>query len=220
MSTPASGSHFTLRLPRRALRNAGIAFGIGLLLFLLVWLSGRNKDFYRADPVVAANSSSPLEPLPEPLAAGAGASDMPEAAPRPVAEETPQLVETVAPAPVPDMDSVADPNAVVDSTHVSADTGVSLAPGNTPLPIPGQSPQPRYPPSALRRGESGTVRVRVDVDAQGQPAGVALIQRSGSRDLDRAAMEVVRKWRFQPAQRDGKAVASSIEIPIDFNAKQ
>ena len=52
----------------------------------------------------------------------------------------------------------------------------------------------------------------------GMPAGVALVQRSGSRDLDRAAMEAVRDWRFQPAQRNGKAIAASLVIPIDFKA--
>jgi TonB family protein len=62
------------------------------------------------------------------------------------------------------------------------------------------------------------VLVRVEVDTAGMPAGVALVQRSGSRDLDRAAMEAVRGWRFQPAQRNGQAISASLVIPIDFKA--
>ena len=58
--------------------------------------------------------------------------------------------------------------------------------------------------------------VRVEVDAAGVPIEVSLDKRSGSRDLDRAAMDAVKRWRFQPAQRDGQAVASSLVIPIDF----
>ena len=58
--------------------------------------------------------------------------------------------------------------------------------------------------------------VRVQVDAAGMPGEVSLDKRSGSRDLDRAAMNAVRQWRFQPAQRDGQAIASSLVIPIDF----
>ncbi len=41
-------------------------------------------------------------------------------------------------------------------------------------------------------------------------------QHSGFRELDRAALEAVRGWRFQPAQRDGQPVPGSLVIPIDF----
>jgi len=212
----ADASHITLRLPRNTLKIAGIAFGAGLLLFLLVWATSRKNDFYRADTAVApaAQPGAPIAPLPEPLPAGGdGASDMPDAkAPPAETEAAPRIVETapppapptIAPAPVP---SQAAPT-------------VALAPGDRPVPIPGQSPPPNYPPAALRRGDSGTVVVRVEVDAGGAPAGVALVQRSGSRDLDRAAMEAVRSWHFQPAQRDGQAVPGALEIPFDFKPAQ
>lgn len=91
-----------------------------------------------------------------------------------------------------------------------------VAGGDRPVPIQGQMPPPRYPPAALRRGDAGDVVVRVDVDAAGNPGGVTLVQRSGSRDLDRAAMEAVRHWRFHPAQRNGQPVAGSMDIPFEF----
>ncbi|MFA4788634.1 energy transducer TonB, partial [Xanthomonas perforans] len=50
--------------------------------------------------------------------------------------------------------------------------------------------------------------------------GVTLVQRSGSRDLDRAAMEAVRHWRFHPAQRNGQPVAGSMDIPFEFKPAQ
>ncbi len=62
--------------------------------------------------------------------------------------------------------------------------------------------------------------VRVDVDASGMPLDARIIQRSGSRDLDRAALEAVRGWRFQPAQSNGQPMAGSLEIPIDFQPAQ
>jgi len=92
----------------------------------------------------------------------------------------------------------------------------AMAPSDRPQPIADQSPPPSYPPAALRRGDSGTVVVRVDVDATGYPSGVTLIQRSGSRDLDRAASDAVRRWRFQPAQSNGVPVPGSLEVPFDF----
>jgi protein TonB len=76
--------------------------------------------------------------------------------------------------------------------------------------------QPDYPPEAFRAGEEGTVVLRVDVDAAGNPGNVDIVSRSGSRDLDRAAIEAVRKWKFRPAMQGGQAVASQVEVPIDF----
>ena len=92
-ASPASASRF--QLPPRSLSIAGIAFGIGVLLFVLVWLGGRKNDVAGPDPDVAETQAT-LQPLPAPLPAGAGASEMPDA--RPVEEdERPQLVETVPP---------------------------------------------------------------------------------------------------------------------------
>jgi len=57
------------------------------------------------------------------------------------------------------------------------------------------------------------------VGADGVPTSVEVAQRSGSRDLDRAAVNAVRQWRFQPAQRDGQAVAGAVTVPIDFKMR-
>src|SRR5690606_25364520 len=144
------------------------------------------------EPATPGKPLGNLEALPEPLAGGAGASDMPDAAGKDNApQERPQLVETSPPAsPLPPpLDEGAQPESPIAPP---ASASIGLAPGEQPVPIKGQTPPPRYPGAALRRGESGTVLVRVEVDTAGMPAGVALVQRSGSRDLDRAAMEAVR----------------------------
>jgi protein TonB len=88
----------------------------------------------------------------------------------------------------------------------------------TPVPI--DSPAPRYPPAALRRGESGTVVLRVHVGADGVPHAVDVVDSSRSRLLDRAAAEAVKRWRFRPAQRDGQAVSGQVQVPIAFDAKR
>lgn len=211
---------YVFRLPRSALRIVSIAFGIGLLLFAIAWWMGRDHAFYKVEPTAPGKPLSELEALPEPLAGGEGASDMPAATGKDNApEDRPQLVETAPPAPAlptPIDEGMQPAMPIGDSSPAAAP--VALAPGEQPVPLKGQTPPPRYPAAALRRGESGTVLVRVEVDTTGMPAGVALVQRSGSRDLDRAAMEAVRGWRFQPAQRDGQAIAASLVIPIDFKA--
>lgn len=133
---------------------------------------------------------------------------MPDAKPLPVEDEKPQLVET-APPPAPAAPAAAAPETAP----------VAMAAGDRPQPIADQSPPPTYPPAALRNGVEGSVVVRVDVDATGYPMNVTIIQRSGSRDLDRAATDAVRRWRFQPAQSGGVAVPGSIEVPFDFKAQ-
>ena len=203
-SRSSSGKNITFHLPRRSLMIAGIAFGVGVLLFLVVWLSSRNDDFYKAGPAATPQQVADIEPLPEPLPAAAGSSDMPDAKPLPPGEDAPQLVETAPPPP---------PAAAAPTTEAAP---VAAAAGDRPQPIADQSPPPSYPPAALRRGDAGTVVVRVDVDATGYPSNVTIIERSGSRDLDRAAADAVRRWRFQPAQSNGQPVPGSIEVPFDF----
>jgi len=205
--------HFTFRLPRTALRNAAIAFGIGLLLFVIVWWAGRDDGFYT--PEAAPGKPLPVEALPEPLSTGDGASGLEEPAPRPAGDERPQLVEEKPmPAPVPEA-----PVPTAPATPAPAAPGVALAPGEVPVPIPGQTPAPEYPPAAMRNGAQGTVLVRVEVGADGVPTAVDVAQRSGSRDLDRAAVAAVRQWRFQPAQRNGQPVPGAVTVPIDFRMR-
>ena len=78
-------------------------------------------------------------------------------------------------------------------------------------------PAPRYPRQALRAGKQGTVTLRVLVDEQGWPQSVEVEQSSGHRELDRTAREhVLAKWRFHPAQRQGRAISAYALVPIDF----
>ncbi len=76
--------------------------------------------------------------------------------------------------------------------------------------------EPKYPASMLRAGVGGTVVVLAEVDAQGNPVDVRIVERSGERDLDRAALTAVKQWRFEPAMRNGKAIATSVKVPVDF----
>lgn len=208
----SSQSEFVFRLPRRALRVAGIAFAGGLLLFVLVWWLGRDKGFYKPEPV-AADPTSIAEALPEPMSTRGGASGMDK--PADVAPtERPQLVQepVAAPMPLP----TTPPPAITEAPVAPAASDVALASGETPQPRAGYSPAPEYPASAIRRGDSGTVLLHVEVDANGNPTKVRVQQRSGSRALDRAAVSAVKKWRFNPGQRNGQPIPGSVTVPVDF----
>ncbi|MFT4247895.1 MAG: energy transducer TonB [Pseudomonas sp.] len=81
---------------------------------------------------------------------------------------------------------------------------------------------PVYPPRALRAGVEGSVVARISIDPRGQVSDATIIERKGmrDRDLDRAVLKAVRGWRFEPAIRDGRAVASTVQLPVDFKAQQ
>jgi protein TonB len=80
------------------------------------------------------------------------------------------------------------------------------------------APPPTYPIAAIRDGQQGTVLLRVQVDPDGKAASVVIERSSGSRVLDNAArQQVLRHWRFVPAQVDGQAVAAVGLVPVSFS---
>jgi protein TonB len=76
--------------------------------------------------------------------------------------------------------------------------------------------QPRYPVAAARRGAEGTVMLEIAVGANGVPTDIGYAQRSGDPDLDRAARTAALDWRFRPAMHDGRAVATTVKVPVRF----
>ncbi|GGK06749.1 energy transducer TonB [Luteimonas terricola] len=76
--------------------------------------------------------------------------------------------------------------------------------------------QPEYPVAAYRDRAEGTVLVGILVDANGRPSEVDVVRRSGNRDLDRAALDAVRQWTFEPAVRGGRKVEARVEVPVTF----
>lgn len=75
---------------------------------------------------------------------------------------------------------------------------------------------PRYPSTALRRGEEGSVMLRVLVNADGSPSTIDVATSSRSRSLDRAARDAVKKWKFNPGRKQGIPISSWVLVPIDF----
>ena len=82
------------------------------------------------------------------------------------------------------------------------------------------SPHPAYPLQALRAGEQGTVLVLAQVDVDGQVTDARVVRQSGSRILDRAAPDEVRRWKFEPAMHAGRPVVASIEVPVNYRLNQ
>ncbi|MCR6664156.1 MAG: energy transducer TonB [Luteimonas sp.] len=74
-----------------------------------------------------------------------------------------------------------------------------------------------YPPAAARAGITGTVVVQVTYDAQGRITDAKIFRSSRNRDLDRAALQGVRRWTVNPGRRNGQAVGGVANVTVDFN---
>ena len=73
-------------------------------------------------------------------------------------------------------------------------------------------------PSAdlYRRGQGGTVVLRLIIDDQGAPARVSIEESSGIDLLDLSAVVSAMKWRYTPAADKGRPVASEALQPVTF----
>lgn len=79
------------------------------------------------------------------------------------------------------------------------------------------APPPPYPREAMLDGTTGTVILQVRVGVDGKPLDVTIARSSGSRLLDAAARrQVLARWTFRPAMRDGQAIEAVGLVPVEF----
>lgn len=197
-------------LSPRNLKLLAIAFGIGLLLFLFLWVDQRNDtDFFRASPGTSTGEDAGL---PAPLPADVASDDrnatgltMPAQTQRTGTPpgEAPRIIEPAAP-----------PGMSAPPVNPTQPSPMSATVDTAPVPI--SRPPPAYPREALRRGAGGTVRVQATIAINGSVERMEVAESSGNRYLDRAAMDAVRRWRFRPAIRNGQPVPATVVIPVDF----
>lgn len=188
-----------------------IAVVAGLLLFAIIWSRGRSEpDFYRSAEVPSDTVAADYTPLPMP--AGGGTNETVEMAPADNAAAQDRDTAFIEPEPARVVEIAPPP----ETAPLPAQGPVSNSPIVPPMPLAGRTPAPRYPARANRRGESGTVMVEAMIGADGVPTAVRVARRSGSNDLDRAAVEAVRRWRFQPATQDGRPVTGVVNVPVSF----
>lgn len=77
--------------------------------------------------------------------------------------------------------------------------------------------RPRYPETALRRGIEGTVMLRLRISGSGEVLSAEVTSSPDpSRALDRAAIDAAKKWRFEPARRNGRPVEAWHRVPLEF----
>ena len=118
--------------------------------------------------------------------------------------------ESATPAPsVPASAALASPAQPASATpssplHVAsaapAATAAAATRENAPVKlVPVSREAPEFPREAIAQGvESGTVKARLTIDAQGNVTGVDIIDASPHRVFDRAVRSALARWQFQP----------------------
>lgn len=93
--------------------------------------------------------------------------------------------------------------------------GVYRVGGGVSAPIPLYKVEPEYSEEARKAKFQGTVVLSIVVDERGMPTQFKVVRPLGL-GLDEKAIEAVQKWRFRPAQKDGRAVAVLATVEVNF----
>ncbi len=92
----------------------------------------------------------------------------------------------------------------------------ALAQDHKPAPI--NKVRPAYPPEAKEARITGLVTLAADITQEGKVADVRVL--SGHPLLAASAVDAVRQWEFEPAEKDGKRVPATTEINVNFTLEE
>ncbi len=154
----------------------------------------------------------------------------PKQEPKQEPKKKPQEKPSEKPSPTPAQSSpAASSQQKSDSTPQSAAVAPSTSGGASGTPIQTDigklivvfqpDADAYYPSFSKRSGEQGTAVVRLIIDESGSVEDVALLQSSAFPRLDRAAMEIGKRYRFKPFVVNGSPQRISTNLLIKFNLK-
>jgi len=135
-------------------------------------------------------------------------TDLPEEAP-PVVRATPAISGSLA-GIVTSQAAVPPPPKPVAQTPASpAKVGGQLTAAKVISRV-----DPEYPRLARQAGASGLVELEATISADGKVKNARVVR--GNSMLQKAAIDAVLQWRYQPAMLNGKPVESPVEIKLNF----
>ena len=168
-------------------------------------------------PITAA--AEPVRDVVEAPTAPTQAASMMQAAPSPPSSTPPATNGTLAAASSPMTKASHGGSAAIAALPPTPSPAPPGPPTRTAIPRGGYQVTPSYPATARRLGIEGTALLRVFVDAEGRVGDVVVKQSAGHPDLDRAAADAVRRWRFEPARRGTDTIAMWVELPVAFHLR-
>lgn len=151
---------------------------------------------------------TPVPPPPEPTPIAPIPTQKPQPTPTPKPEPTP----TPKPEPTPTPRPRPTPTPRPEPTPTQRPKGPSKDAVAT------RQVQPRIPNELLGASFKSSVRVRVNIGADGS-ASASILSGSGNSQVDALAISALNKWRWKPALKDGEPVASSQRFRFEFEVK-
>jgi len=143
-----------------------------------------------------------------------------DVAPAPIPAPAPQTSSLPVPSPLPEQPKAQspEPKKPTPPSTSSPDQDASLIEekGVTTEAQPIEGISATYPRRSQRRGEEGTVTLSIDVSTSGKARNISVIQSSGYRRLDEAALKAAQKTRFTPAKQFGRDIDSTTELSFTF----
>lgn len=79
-----------------------------------------------------------------------------------------------------------------------------------------EAPDPDYPPEEVGSGRTPVVVLHVTIDVEGRVVD-AHVDDSAGEHFDREALAAVRRWRFEPARREGRPIAARVRVEVRFS---
>lgn len=140
---------------------------------------------------------------------------------------TPLLSPVAPPPPVPALQAAASPASAAPPVNAASVPAVAI---NSGVDLTYYSARevdvhpralmaitPAYPEMADRKGLSGSVRLQLRLEANGQVEGLEVLSASPPGQFETAAREAFRHARFSPAMRQGRPVRALVIIEVQFD---
>ena len=108
------------------------------------------------------------------------------------------------------------PEAATTAPAEETADGTTLTGGNHTAPQRISGDDPPYPQWEERRGWEGRVLLSLLINSNGEVERVGIVESSGAELLDHQVRASVATWRFKPAQRNGLAIAATVQQEIIF----
>ncbi|HEY3761759.1 MAG TPA: TonB family protein [Verrucomicrobiae bacterium] len=200
---------------------------LGVFKFHPAEIRQRGNDPLALTIVATPTESTPLPTVkiiaPTPLPSTPVKTAPPKEFPTPVALPPRPAIAISQPEPVKVVEKpAAQPAPHADITLLKSDEhspDVQAQPPIKAQPDYLKNPEPVYPEAAWRRHEQGLVLLTVGITADGRVEHIEVKKSSGFPLLDKAALDAVHDWEFEPARLGPVALASEIEVPVRFEIK-
>ncbi|GEA51915.1 cell envelope biogenesis protein TonB [Vibrio inusitatus NBRC 102082] len=106
---------------------------------------------------------------------------------------------------------------VVQPQTASSNAASSSKPKMVEKPTFSAKPTPvSYPRLAQKRGWQGSTLVEIWINEEGKQIKQTVVNSSGHRLLDKAALNAVSEWQFQRRNEQGQRIAYRVQVPINF----